>query len=102
MEKRKPHYELEAIKQQFRDPDGFRITTSAQGFAFEVLEIDREGLLSLIEEVRQEHFYKSMTSMGDHRIWQDVYHVPYGRWALYVKFTKGQDGFYLLISLKEK
>ncbi len=42
-----------------------------------------------------------MTSLADHRIWQDVYHVPHGGTVLYVKFTTDAEG-YLVISLKEK
>lgn len=46
-------------------------------------------------------FYKSMTSIADARIWQDVYHVPAGGILLYVKFTMDHQGK-LLISFKEK
>lgn len=31
-------------------------------------------------------FYKSMTTFADHRVWQDIYHVPTRRMMLYVKF----------------
>ena len=51
--------------------------------------------------MNREQFYKSMTSMADHRIWQDVYHVEFGALVLYVKFTTDAEG-YLVISLKEK
>ncbi len=43
-----------------------------------------------------------MTSFSDYRIWQDVYHVPFDDMVLYIKFTKGKDGFYLMISLKDR
>jgi motility quorum-sensing regulator/GCU-specific mRNA interferase toxin len=42
-----------------------------------------------------------MTSVADHRIWQDVYHVPVDGIVLYVKFTTDAQG-YLVISFKEK
>lgn len=42
-----------------------------------------------------------MTSQADHRVWQDVYHVPFKDLVLYVKFTTDAQG-YLLISFKEK
>lgn len=102
MEKRKPHYQLADIKAQFRDPDGFRATTGAQDFAYNVLKLTREELIELVLNVDRSHFYKSMTSYRNHQIWQDVYHVPFDDLVLYVKFTKSFDDFYMLIALKEK
>lgn len=52
--------------------------------------------------MKQEHFYKSMTSYKDSRIWQDVYHVPYEGKVLYVKFTKEAISEFTLLSFKEK
>jgi motility quorum-sensing regulator/GCU-specific mRNA interferase toxin len=37
--------------------------------------------------MQREHFHKSMTAYADHRLWQDVYHVPSPAGVLYVKFT---------------
>ena len=101
MEKRKPTYDLAAIQKQFGEPDGYRITVSAQDFAFS-LGLDRGGVVALVQSIERRHFYKSMTAYRDHRIWQDVYHAGHGGLTLYVKFTPGLDGYYLLISLKEK
>lgn len=102
MEKRKAHYDLEAIKAQFREPKGYHITVSAQDFAFEVLGLEREGVIELVQGIASRQLYKSMTSKRDHRIWQDVYHVPYGKFLLYVKFTKSVEDWFLLISMKDK
>jgi motility quorum-sensing regulator/GCU-specific mRNA interferase toxin len=52
--------------------------------------------------MQRAHFYKSMTSHGDHRIWQDVYHVPSEAGTLYVKFTADVVTEFLLLSFKEK
>ncbi|MEK7245571.1 MAG: type II toxin-antitoxin system MqsR family toxin [Pseudomonadota bacterium] len=101
VEKRKPTYDLAAIQKQFGEPDGYRITVSAQDFAFS-LGLDRGGVVALVQSIERRHFYKSMTTYRDHRIWQDVYHAGHGKLTLYVKFTLGLDGYYLLISLKEK
>jgi motility quorum-sensing regulator/GCU-specific mRNA interferase toxin len=101
-EKRRPHYDLAAIQAQFARPDGYRITVTAQDFAFGVLGLDREGVGDLVGSVQRRHFIKSMTSFTDYRIWQDVYHVPFEDVVLYVKFTKDKDGFFLLISLKDR
>jgi motility quorum-sensing regulator/GCU-specific mRNA interferase toxin len=48
------------------------------------------------------HFYKSMTDYADHRVWQDVYHVPSPAGVLYVKFTADLVTEFLLLSFKEK
>ena len=55
----------------------------------------------MIQTITRKHFYKSITAIADTRIWQDVYHVPCGLTALYVKFTTDAEG-YLVISFKEK
>jgi motility quorum-sensing regulator/GCU-specific mRNA interferase toxin len=52
--------------------------------------------------MRRAHFYKSMTSYRDHRIWQDVYHVPSEVGTLYVKFTADVVTAFLLLSFKRK
>jgi motility quorum-sensing regulator/GCU-specific mRNA interferase toxin len=51
--------------------------------------------------MRRSHFYKSMTSHADHRVWQDVYRVPWGGLVLYVKLTVDELGR-LILSMKEK
>jgi motility quorum-sensing regulator/GCU-specific mRNA interferase toxin len=43
-----------------------------------------------------------MTSDADHRVWQDVYHVPSEAGLLYVKFTVDTLTEFLLLSFKEK
>jgi hypothetical protein len=42
-----------------------------------------------------------MTSVGDHRIWQDVYKPIVAGRELYVKFTLDAQRALLLISFKE-
>jgi motility quorum-sensing regulator/GCU-specific mRNA interferase toxin len=43
-----------------------------------------------------------MTSHVDHRIWQDVYHVPSEAGTLYVKFTANAVTEFWLLSFKRK
>jgi motility quorum-sensing regulator/GCU-specific mRNA interferase toxin len=43
-----------------------------------------------------------MTSYEDHRIWQDVYHMPSEAGTLYVKFPADAVTEFLLLSFKEK
>ena len=49
---------------------------------------------AVIESIERHHFHKSMTSYADHRVWQDVYHVPSEQADAVTEF--------LLLSLKEK
>ena len=52
--------------------------------------------------MQREHFYKSMTVYADHRLWQEVYHVPSPAGVLYVKFTADVVTEFLLLSFKGK
>jgi motility quorum-sensing regulator/GCU-specific mRNA interferase toxin len=70
-------------------------------FATIDLGLNDDGIVTLIQSIERTHFFKSMTSLRDHRIWQDVYHLPFESRILYVKFTTDETG-YLLISLKDK
>ncbi len=62
----------------------------------------RAEIVTTIQTMRREHFHKSMTAFADHRIWQDVYHVPSPAGTLYVKFTADVVTELLLLSFKEK
>lgn len=99
VEKRRPHYDLTTIQATFCDEDSLRITRTAEKCA-EALGMTRADVVLCIQGITRTHFYKSMTSKADSRIWQDVYHVPHDAIVLYVKFTTDSDG-YLLISFKE-
>jgi motility quorum-sensing regulator/GCU-specific mRNA interferase toxin len=66
------------------------------------LGFGRAEIVATIQTMQLAHFYKSMTSHGDHRIWQDVYHVPSEAGTLYVKFTADVVTEFLLLSFKEK
>ena len=100
MEKQSPHYDLSTIRQTFSTVDALRITRSAMITA-EGLGLTLSDIVDLIQTITRKHFYKSMTSIADARIWQDVYHVPCPVAVLYVKFTTDVEG-YLVISFKEK
>lgn len=100
MEKRTPHYALDSIKVTFTTAASVRMTKTAQDTAF-ALGFFLVDVVRLIQSMTREQFYKSMTTLADHRIWQDVYHVPFEGLVLYVKFTTDAQG-YLVISFKEK
>lgn len=59
-------------------------------------------MVDVIQTMRRDHFYKSMTSHADYKVWQDVYHVPSVAGVLYVKFTAETVSDFLLLSFKEK
>jgi motility quorum-sensing regulator / GCU-specific mRNA interferase toxin len=100
-EKRKPTYDLDAFKSAFSTVDRLNITgTALKGAA--ALGFDRSDIVDIIQTMQRGQFYKSMTSYADHRIWQDVYHVPSEAGLLYVKFTADVVAEFLLLSFKEK
>jgi motility quorum-sensing regulator/GCU-specific mRNA interferase toxin len=101
VEKRKPTYDLEAFKAAFSSKERLNVTgTALRGAAR--LGFGRAEIVETIQTMQREHFYKSMTSFADHRIWQDVYHVPSAVGVLYVKFTADVVTELLLLSFKEK
>ena len=100
MEQRTPHYALESIKAAFASESSLRMTGTARNAAF-ALGLGLADVVRIIQGMTRGQFYKSMTSLGDIRIWQDVYHVPFDHTVLYVKFTTDAQG-HLVISFKEK
>ncbi|MFO1061397.1 MAG: type II toxin-antitoxin system MqsR family toxin [Dongiaceae bacterium] len=100
-EKRKPAYDLAAFKAAFSAADRLNITGSAlRGAA--AIGFGRPEIVATIRTMQRAHFYKSMTAFRDHRLWQDVYHVPSPAGLLYVKFTSDAVTEFLLLSFKEK
>lgn len=77
------------------------ITATATKTAFE-LGFDSDDIHSVVSTMQENHFYKSMTLYANHKIWQDVYHVPCGDMILYIKFTQNVISEFTLLSFKEK
>ena len=96
MEKSNPSYSLSAFKNSY-----FAITRTALKTAQD-LGFYEEDIRRVVSTMELKHFYKSMTSYSNHKIWQDVYHVPYGNLILYVKFTEDVISEFILLSFKEK
>ena len=101
MEKRRPTYDLEAIKLAIGSFDTLAITTSALRDAT-ALGFDRGGIVGTIVGIERRMFFKSMTTFADHRVWQDVYHVPARELTLYVKFQADVITEFTVMSFKEK
>src|SRR5215475_8690079 len=95
-----PHHDLETIKQAFSMRNGLVTRTATQDAAD--LGYGSTEITAIIQTITKGHFYKSMTSNYDASVWQDVYHVPYGGKALYVKFTDNGVPEFTLLSFKEK
>ena len=96
MEKFTPTYNLE----EFKNSD-FEITITALKTAAN-LGFNKENIHEIVSTMKKNHFYKSMTSYANHKIWQDVYYVPYENLILYVKFTQNTISEFTLLSFKEK
>ena len=96
MEKFSPTYNLAEFKKS-----DFKITKTAQK-SIENLGFTMNDVDEVIATMEQKHFYKSMTSYANHKIWQDVYHVPHENLILYVKFTQNIISEFTLLSFKEK
>jgi motility quorum-sensing regulator/GCU-specific mRNA interferase toxin len=100
MEKRTPTYDLAGFRAEFASVRALRMTRTAQNTT-QQLGMTLQDVVDVVQGTTRAHFYKSMTSHGDHRVWQDVYHVPWGSLVLYVKFTVDDQGR-LILSMKEK
>ena len=96
MEKGNPTYDLESFKRS-----DFAVTKTATQTAAQ-LGLNDSGIRRVVATMKPSMFYKSMTSYANHKIWQDVYHVPWDNKMLYVKFTESVISEFLLLSLKEK
>ena len=101
MEKRKPHYDLGAVKiaVQQRGADAFTATALVGA---QSMGLDLAQAVSLVCAMTRADFYKSMTTYAASHVWQDVYHraVPNGKVA-YIKVTLRGDGS-IVIQFKEK
>lgn len=100
-EKRKPTYDIDAFKAAFNSADKLNVTTTAVRTAA-ALGFGRAEIVQTLTTMQRTQFYKSMTAYADHRVWQDVYHVPSAIGTLYVKFTADIVAEFLLLSFKEK
>lgn len=101
MEKRKPSYRLTDIKSAIGSRETLAITMSAFRDATS-LGFDRGTIADVIQSINEDMFVKSMTTYADHRVWQDVYHVPEDDLVLYVKFQANAVTSFTVMSFKEK
>ncbi len=98
MEKRKPHYPLAQVKAGVaaRGADAFTGTALSGGYE---MGLDLAGMLKVVVGLSGRSFVKSMTTLIDHRLWQDVCHAETPAGMAYVKFTLRDDGT-IVVSFK--
>lgn len=101
MEKRRPSHDLAAIKRVLGSAGRLAITGTALRDAL-ALGFTRFAIAQTIRGIERTMFVKSMTTYADHRLWQDVYHVPVEGLVLYVKFQADAVTEFRLVSFKEK
>jgi len=102
-EKRKSHYDLEELKELVRK-ERWIVTKTAEKRAVE-LGLSHYEIKEIILSLRQEDFYKSMTSYRDYKLWQDVYKpkvlIREEYIELYIKLQKSPDEKCIIISFKQ-
>ncbi|HEY7231510.1 MAG TPA: type II toxin-antitoxin system MqsR family toxin [Pseudolabrys sp.] len=100
-EKKTPTHDLAAFKAAMSD----RSKLNATGVAIRdaaALGFGSDEIVAAIQTMAPKHFYKSMTSNYDHKVWQDVYFVPSTAGELYIKFTGDPVFGFRVLSFKEK
>ena len=83
-EKRVPHYNLSKIKLLIENGN-YKITKTAQDNARVDFDLSVKELIKHILTLSSACFYKSMTSIYDNKIWQDVYHLNINKDTAYIK-----------------
>ena len=97
MEKHTPHHRLAEGKDlviRGRVRHTKVATQGAQVMGFRVADVHR-----VVLDLSAADFYKSMTTYGDHRVWQDVYRPRTPKGQVYLKLTVVED--LLVVSFKE-
>jgi motility quorum-sensing regulator/GCU-specific mRNA interferase toxin len=97
MEKRKPHCSLSLLKAMAAQGKVRATFTALSGAAQLGFEFD--DMLQVVQALTPSDFYKSMTTYGDHAVWQDVYRPATSAGRLYLKLTVIDD--VLIVSFKE-
>lgn len=100
MEKRVKTYDLEVIKRTFSTIKKLRITATALRDA-RAIGFSQQDIVNAIQQLKRTDFMKSMTTIADHRVWQDVYNTEFNGYLLYIKFQIDELGHFI-ISFKEK
>lgn len=100
MEKRVAHYNLNEI-QSIVAQAGIRVFTATARQGLENMGLTAAQGVEVILSLTRRQLYKSMTTIADRHLWQDVYHATCqnGKQA-YIKLTRREGA--LVIQFKEK
>jgi motility quorum-sensing regulator/GCU-specific mRNA interferase toxin len=100
MEKLRPHYDLATIKALVARLGAAAFTRTAMDGG-RAMGLTTSEMLAVIAGMERGDFFKSMTTLHDHKAWQDVYHVmtPAAKIA-YIKVTMREAA--PVIQFKEK
>ena len=97
VEKATPQCKLAVVKAMV-DAGQVRTTRGAREGAV-ALGLDFDGMLAVVMALTTADFHKSMTTHGDHRVWQDVYRPVTPAGEVYLKLTVIDE--VLIVSFKE-
>ena|SRR5215469_11113222 len=87
MEKRTPHYDLARIQADVARLGAAAFTKTALDGG-RMMGLTTAEMLTVIACLSRRHFYKSMTTHANHRVWQDVYFAATPiRKDAYIKIT---------------
>lgn len=75
MDKRTPHYDLAEVKAAVARLSKQAFTRTAL-FNSLAMGLTGDEAVGVVLTLSRAMFYKSMTTLADHTLWQDVYHAP--------------------------
>jgi motility quorum-sensing regulator / GCU-specific mRNA interferase toxin len=91
MEKRRAHYALSRVKTLIQE-GAYRVTrTALQCATRDFGYVEASQLADCVLGLEVSDFYKSMTSLHDSSLWQDVYHPMIEGTPAYVKIQIADD-----------
>lgn len=93
MEKRKPHYSLSQLQDMLEEEHTRIITRKCKQEAAQIGYFDDEAIVERVLRLTRKEFYKSMSSILNPQLWQDVYKSDDGERSLYIKLqlSAGKD-----------
>lgn len=98
MEKKIAHYPLPTIKELVISGNVRATKAALEGAA--ALKFSFDDMISVVQNLEAEDFYKSMTSHSNYTLWQDVYRYPAIIGDIYLKLQIVEG--VVIVSFKEK
>jgi hypothetical protein len=98
----KPMYDLEKVQQLVGQGLLSSSITQAAKDGAELLGFGDEDIVQAVLELTPRHFYKSMESERLPGLWQDVYHLDYRGWPLYIKLQLNPVGRAVVVQYKAR